>query len=703
MGGPWINKKTFVPYLYNRVDILCIAEPWVHATEVASHLQHAGFFLIPSLRSVNYSARPHGGLLLYIRDCFRVQMHSVQDNMGKPDDIIWMRLLDITWGFIYLPPSTSTFLKEAQVNIIDHLHGELSKFPPPYFLLGDFNAHIYTPMNAREQKLLTLMSHFALVCLNDAIATYVHAGASTIIDLCLVSSSLSSSVSFATQERHPISLHSAILSHVSVPSPTLSATSAPSQKLPYDKPPVNAESSNIDNHMNTLLKKAPAARRTEQISMDQISDCPNMTSLRKRFRIISSKPLTSELVLELTMLREAYKKLANSKERDKRSEQARQLWDIRGRKGYWDHIKRVMHGCIQKLPLEIAANRVYGHFKNLLEVDTTGLGRSHSLDYKPDPYFARMGLPALDPPQRYVAPPEDLDGFPDVLADIPDQYLLSMDITPLEISFARTQLQDSAKGEDNISVKQLSGIPAKDIAEFFSTMIEEQAAPTYWSRSILVPLPKVPRPTAPTELRGISIQPTLKRLFSACICRRLYKFCEIHCLLPPSQSGFRPGHRTTSNIFILRCLIERSMAERKPLFAASVDIAKAFDKVNRALLWRKLKSWGICGDLIDMVKVLYADPTVTVKLDLKFSDFIRSTSGVLQGDPLSPLLFILYIADAPITSWTDPTLNGIRISGLLLADDLMLLPSSVFGIENKLALLHRYLGNHYLQLNLSKS
>lgn len=135
----------------------------------------------------------------------------------------------------------------------------------------------------------------------------------------------------------------------------------------------------------------------------------------------------------------------------------------------------------------------------------------------------------------------------------------------------------------------------------------------------------------------------------------------------------------------------------------SVDIQKAFNKVNRGLLWAKLENWGAVGPLMDIVKLMYADPRLTLKMNACFSDFIDSTVGVLQGCPLSRLLFITYLADVPLTSWYDPTLNGTRVSGLMLADNLLLLSTSSVGAENKLAILHRYLYAHGMTLNPSKS
>lgn len=151
-------------------------------------------------------------------------------------------------------------------------------------------------------------------------------------------------------------------------------------------------------------------------------------------------------------------------------------------------------------------------------------------------------------------------------------------------------------------------------------------------------------------------------------------------------------------------MVERCQNEKIPLIGVLVDIEKAFDKVNRRLLWSKLGALGCQGPLLEIVKLMYSGPPqLTMQLNKRFSDLMDSTNGVLQGCPLLPLLFIIYLHDIPITSWSDPVLDAERISGLMLADDLLLLSTSSTAIENKLNILEQYLCFHNMRLNASKS
>ncbi len=61
----------------------------------------------------------------------------------------------------------------------------------------------------------------------------------------------------------------------------------------------------------------------------------------------------------------------------------------------------------------------------------------------------------------------------------------------------------------------------------------------------------------------------------------------------PEQSGFMPGKSTVDQILALHVLIERKREFRDKLFAAYVDLRKAFDSVHQDALWRVTQLHGL--------------------------------------------------------------------------------------------------------------
>ncbi|KAI5787860.1 hypothetical protein FPQ18DRAFT_233316, partial [Pyronema domesticum] len=79
-----------------------------------------------------------------------------------------------------------------------------------------------------------------------------------------------------------------------------------------------------------------------------------------------------------------------------------------------------------------------------------------------------------------------------------------------------------APGEDVIPREELISIPPDKIADLFNRMLRECKMPTTWKHSILVAVSKASKDTAiPSNLRGISLQQSLRKLFVSCIMTRM--------------------------------------------------------------------------------------------------------------------------------------------------------------------------------------
>jgi len=115
--------------------------------------------------------------------------------------------------------------------------------------------------------------------------------------------------------------------------------------------------------------------------------------------------------------------------------------------------------------------------------------------------------------------------------------------------------------------------------------------------------------------------------------------------------------------------------KRKKMYATAIDASKAFDKVNRQLLWLMLfKKVGF--KLTMILRAYYSISKAYVTHMNEKSSIFCTTIGVKQGGPLSPRLFAIYIED--IENVIDSTGIGIKIGAifvnlLMYADDIILI------------------------------
>jgi hypothetical protein len=87
---------------------------------------------------------------------------------------------------------------------------------------------------------------------------------------------------------------------------------------------------------------------------------------------------------------------------------------------------------------------------------------------------------------------------------------------------------------------------------------------------------------------GIAVGSTMGKLFSMVLEKRLSAFCEQNGFRASGQAGFRPDHRTSDNVFVLKHLIDKSRLDNKHMLTCFVDFRKAYDLVRRDLLMKCL-------------------------------------------------------------------------------------------------------------------
>ena len=100
----------------------------------------------------------------------------------------------------------------------------------------------------------------------------------------------------------------------------------------------------------------------------------------------------------------------------------------------------------------------------------------------------------------------------------------------------------------------------------------------------------------PDNYRGITVLSCFGKLFTSVINDRIHSFLETTDILGTEQSGFRKRHSQMDHVFALHCLIDVYLQRKKRLFCAFIDYKKAFDSVQRGLLWGKLLNSGVNGN-----------------------------------------------------------------------------------------------------------
>lgn len=233
--------------------------------------------------------------------------------------------------------------------------------------------------------------------------------------------------------------------------------------------------------------------------------------------------------------------------------------------------------------------------------------------------------------------------------------------------------------------------------ELLNKCLELGEIPNTWRQATMKVLYKGKGPTNdPNSYRGIALENNPFKLLTSILNARLTS--EIDRKIPEQQFGFRKGRSTLQAVDILLKDIREALSEKKQKFyAVFVDYSKAFDNVNRKLMIGKLRDMvEQDGHTLTLIHNILAQNAIKIDDSVRKSKQVNQTRGVLQGDPLSPLLFNVMTAD--ITQICHPS-----IKMYMYADDMVLGSTDRKELQESIHNLEAWAVENGFTINLSKT
>ncbi len=234
-----------------------------------------------------------------------------------------------------------------------------------------------------------------------------------------------------------------------------------------------------------------------------------------------------------------------------------------------------------------------------------------------------------------------------------ENEMLNGDFTIEEIDTAVKSLKlNKSPGVDRINNEHLRYAGRSLLmllTKLFNAIFSVGYIPKTWKKGLIVPIYKGgSKPTYKCEsYRPIALLCAFYKLFEKLILTRVQSWISTFSIDFPNkqQQGFTKSLNCVTTSFTLSETIWSALESDSTVFAAFLDIKRAFDTVWHSGLMKKLKSLGIKGHLLRIINQCYLNVESAVLLNGVSSTWFPVKRGVRQGGVLSTFLYKLFIDD----------------------------------------------------------
>ena len=288
-----------------------------------------------------------------------------------------------------------------------------------------------------------------------------------------------------------------------------------------------------------------------------------------------------------------------------------------------------------------------------------------------------------------------------------DEFLLSIERVDKAIS--KLKLGKSS-GLDNITAEHIvyaHPIIVQIFQLLFNLLIKYEYVPNDFGINITVPILKsdtgrLCNTDSCDNYRGISVCPIISKVFEHC----LLDIFHSYFISSDMQFGFKAKTGCTNALYCVRKTIEFFIERESTVNICSLDMAKAFDKMNKYALFIKLLNNNCPLTLINLLDCWYAKSYACIRWGSALSSIFQMNSGTRQGGVCSPALFAVFINDVLHNlqkSSLGCHIHCICFNAFMFADDLILLSISIADLQAMVDICRQELDWLDMCINIKKS
>jgi len=261
----------------------------------------------------------------------------------------------------------------------------------------------------------------------------------------------------------------------------------------------------------------------------------------------------------------------------------------------------------------------------------------------------------------------------------------------------------------------IDGIPTEFYSEFwddinqlmlelFNHILEVKSLAKSQKKGLITLLPKKGDPSLLENWRPVSVLCADYKILSKVLVNRIKP--SLQSLINVDQTGALAGRTITDNLQYARNVVLKMENSDMSGAIISLDFQKAFDRVDRHLIYKILQKYNFPSNIIEYIKILYEESVSVFKVNNQLTRKIHLDRGIKQGCPLAALLYIVYIE--PFILTLQNHIKGIGIGSTQFKtscyiDDIHMFVSDEYEISMIAKIIEKYHQSTNSQINLSKS
>ncbi|KAG5787022.1 hypothetical protein H9Q69_013907 [Fusarium xylarioides] len=187
------------------------------------------------------------------------------------------------------------------------------------------------------------------------------------------------------------------------------------------------------------------------------------------------------------------------------------------------------------------------------------------------------------------------------------------------------------------------GLLRNHLLRVFQVCLQMSYHPANFKDAILVMVRKSAKPAnLPTSWRPLALLSCLGKILEKIVASRMQETLKANPhLLPARQFGWRT---TSEALEYMLDKVYSAWAMGKVVTIMGLDISGAYDNVWRQALIQTLADKGFPRWIVNMIQSFLSDRTAIFNLPGIISERFDLNTGVPQGSPLSPILFLFFAA-----------------------------------------------------------